>query len=248
MGVHSRYDGQGPEAYFPGARSPSRRPFVALAAILTLITAETCMADQGIYRLPQPPSASHGGLTGILQERRTTRAFAPQPLSLAEAARLLWAAQGISSPQGLRTAPSAGALYPLELHLVAGNVAGLASGHYRYVPAQHALQAVQAGDMRRGVAQAALDQAWVAEAPAVVVVTAIDSRTTAKYGPRGVRYVHMEVGHASQNLLLQAVALGLGAAVVGAFDDVDLKQLLRLPGEEHPLAILPVGHPRSQDR
>jgi SagB-type dehydrogenase family enzyme len=248
MGVHARYDGQRPESCFPGARSPSRWPFAALAAILTLITAETGMADQGIYRLPEPPSAADGGLIGILQERRTIRAFAPQPLSLAEAAQLLWAAQGINSPQGLRTAPSAGALYPLELHLVAGNVAGLASGQYRYVPAQHALQAVQAGDMRRGIAQVALDQAWVAEAPAVVVVTAIDSRTTAKYGPRGVRYVQMEAGHASQNLLLQAVALGLGAAVVGAFDDVDLKQLLRLPGEEHPLAILPVGHPRSQDR
>jgi SagB-type dehydrogenase family enzyme len=98
--------------------------------------------------------------------------------------------------------------------------------------------------MRHLVAKAALNQEWVAEAPAIVVVTAIDSRTTGKYGPRGVRYVHMEVGHASQNLLLEAVALGLGGAVVGAFDDADLKRLLRLPGEEHPLAILPVGHPR----
>lgn len=202
------------------------------------------MADQGMYGLPGPPSASDGCLIRILQGRRTIRAFTPQPLWLAEVAQLLWAAQGITSPEGLRTAPSAGALYPLELHLVAGDVEGLSPGHYRYAPAQHALKAVQGGDIRHGLAKAALNQDWVAEAPAVVVVTAIDSRTTGKYGNRGIRYVHMEVGHASQNLVLQAVALGLGGAVVGAFDDADLKQLLRLPGEEHPLAILAVGHPR----
>jgi SagB-type dehydrogenase family enzyme len=202
------------------------------------------MADQGVYRLPEPPSASEGCLNTILKARRTTRAFTAQPVSLVEVAQLLWAAQGITAPEGLRTAPSAGALYPLELHLLVGDVDDLPPGHYRYAPVQRALKAVQAGDMRHLIAKAALNQDWVAEAPAIVVVTAIDSRTTSKYGRRGVRYVHMEVGHASQNLLLEAVALGLGGAVVGAFDDADLKQLLRLPGEEHPLAILPVGHPR----
>jgi SagB-type dehydrogenase family enzyme len=217
---------------------------LSCSTILALITAEACMADQGIYRLPEPPSASEGCLHAILKDRRTTRAFAAQPVSLVEVARVLWAAQGITSPGGFRTAPSAGALYPLELHLLAGDVEGLPPGHYRYEPAQRALKAVHAGDMRHLVAKAALKQEWIAEAPAIVVVTAIDSRTTGKYGPRGVRYVHMEVGHASQNLLIEAVALGLGGAVVGAFDDADLKRLLRLPGEEHPLAILPVGHPR----
>ena len=147
------------------------------------------MADTDIFILPKPDFPGDAGLNRILLERRTVRAFAPRALSLPQVAGLLWAAQGVSSPDGLRTAPSAGALYPLELHLVAGRVEGLSPGHYRYVPAQHALQAVQAGDMRRGIAQVALNQAWVAEAPAVVVITAVDSRTTAKYGPRGVRYV-----------------------------------------------------------
>jgi len=106
------------------------------------------------------------------------------------------------------------------------------------------LQAAIANDIRRAIAEAALNQYWVAEAPAIIIVSAIDARTTGKYGRRGVRYVHMEVGHASQNLLLQAVALGLGGAIVGAFDDERLKQLLRLPQMERPLAILPIGHPR----
>jgi SagB-type dehydrogenase family enzyme len=204
------------------------------------------MVDTRMYPLPEPPSTSAGGLTAILKHRRTIRAFAPQPVSPAEISQLLWAAQGTTSRDGLRTAPSAGALYPLQLHLVAGDVAGLPAGHYRYVPAQQALTVVQPGDLRPLVANAALDQTWVAEAAAIVVVAAVDSRTTSKYGPRGVRYVTMEVGHASQNLLLQAVALGLGAAVVGAFEDARLKRLLRLPDGEHPLAILPLGHPRER--
>jgi SagB-type dehydrogenase family enzyme len=161
-----------------------------------------------------------------------------------EVAQLLWAAQGISSREGYRTAPSAGALYPLELHLVAGRVEGLPVGSYRYDPVRHALQVAMPVDIRQAIAKAALDQDWIAQAPVVIVISAVDARTTGKYGRRGVRYVHMEVGHASQNLLLQAVALGLAGAIVGAFDDERLKHLLRLPAEERPLAIVPLGHPR----
>ena len=156
------------------------------------------------------------------------------------------AAQGISSRDGYRTAPSAGALYPLELQLVVGNVEGLPSGSYRYDAMNHTLEAMVPEDLRRTVAEAALHQGWIAQAPAIVIVSAVESRTTRKYGTRGVRYLHMEVGHASQNLLLQAVALRLSGAVVGAFDDERLKRLLQLLGEERPLAILPVGYRRSK--
>lgn len=202
------------------------------------------MANQGIHNLPAPPIAPDGCLNAMLWNRRTTRAFAPQSVSLAEVAQLLWAAQGTTSPEGFRTAPSAGALYPLELHLVAGDVAGLPAGSYRYSTARHALQLAVPGDLRHRIVKAALHQDWIAQAPAVVVISAVAARATDKYGHRGLRYVHMEVGHASQNLLLQAVALGLGGAMVGAFDDATLRHLLGLSGEEHPLAILPVGHPR----
>lgn len=202
------------------------------------------MANESIYRLPELTSASDATLSRVLRERRTTRAFSPLPLSLHQVAQLLWAAQGISARDGYRTAPSAGATYPLELQLVAGNVEGLPSGSYRYDPTNHAAELMVPGDLRQAVAEAALHQSWIAAAPAVVIVSAVDTRTTFKYGNRGIRYVHMEVGHASQNFLLQAVALGLAGAIVGAFDDDGLKRLLHLPEEERPVAILPVGYGR----
>lgn len=204
------------------------------------------MANEGIYRLPQPGREEDACLNQILQERRTFRSFAPRALSQRQVAQLLWAAQEITSPEGYRTAPSAGALYPLELHLVAGNVDGLPAGSYRYDPARHALQATIPGDLRQAIAKSALNQQWIASAPAVLVIGAIESRTTAKYGRRSIQYVHMEVGHASQNLLLQAVALGLAGAIVEAFDDERLKHLMQLPGEERPMAILPFGHPITE--
>jgi SagB-type dehydrogenase family enzyme len=204
----------------------------------------TLLAEEQALALPRPNLHADAGLNALLERRRTQRAFAAQPLSLATAAGLLWAAQGVTSPHGQRTAPSAGALYPLELRLIAGRVAGLSAGIYRYAPAAHALIAGPKGDMREAVAAAALHQDWIAQAPAIVVISAVEGRTTAKYGRRGVRYVHMEVGHAAQNLLLQAVAHGLAAAIVGAFDDDRLARLLKLPDNERPLAVLPVGHPR----
>jgi SagB-type dehydrogenase family enzyme len=211
-------------------------------AIVALLTGEIVMAESSILRLPEPVSGPVGTLAALLRERRTVRTFGPEPLTLAQVGQLLWAAQGITSADGFRTAPSAGALYPLELHLIAGAVTGLPVGHYRYVPARHGLDRLATADRRVAIAQAALGQAWVAQAPALVVVTAVPERTRAKYGSRSRRYVDMEVGHAGQNLLLQAVALGLGGAVVGAFDDAALHRLLELPTAEEPLIILPIGH------
>jgi SagB-type dehydrogenase family enzyme len=154
---------------------------------------------------------------------------------------LLWAAQGITNPQGLRTAPSAGALYPLELYVIAGNVEGLTPGVYHYQPGRHRLQQTMPGDQRRLLARAAHGQAWVRTAAAVVVITAVYDRTTRKYGDRGVRYVHMEVGHAAQNLFLQAEALGLAAVVVGAFEDDAVAKVLDLPTDVQPLMLFPVA-------
>lgn len=202
------------------------------------------MAENNLLRLPEPVAGNDNPLNPILQQRRTHRAFAPQALSLTQVAQLLWAAQGITSREGYRTAPSAGALYPLELHLVAAQVEGLPAGSYRYDAARHSLRREKTGDLRQAIAAAALYQDWIEQAPAIVVISAVDERTTRKYGSRGVRYVHMEVGHASQNLLLQTVALGLAAATVGAFDDERLHKLLNLANGERPLVIHPVGYPR----
>ena len=197
--------------------------------------------------LPEPGAHDGPVLAEAFARRRSVRDYAEGELTLAQVTRLLWAGQGTNDPSGLRTAPSAGALYPLELSLVVGNVAGLKSGVYRYQVRRHALKLVAKGDLRPRLAKAALGQAWLADGAAVVVVTAIYERTTRKYGKRGTRYIQIEVGHAAQNVLLQAAVLGLGAAVVGAFDDAAVVDVLGLPDLEHPLYLLPVGWPADSE-
>lgn len=193
-------------------------------------------------RLPEPVHETDRSLETLLRQRRSVREYRDTPLQLPGIGQLLWAAQGVTHPDGLRTAPSAGALYPLELYLVAGKVNGLAAGVYHYRPGEHALTRVRDGDRRAALAQAAHGQDWVREAAAVVVFTAVHARTTRKYGRRGARYVHMEVGHAAQNLFLQAQALGLATVVVGAFDDGAVSRVLQLPDATEPLMLMPVGH------
>lgn len=191
--------------------------------------------------LPAPLKAGAMSLEEALAQRRSVREFVPGALTLAEVSRLVWAAQGATKPEG-RTAPSAGATYPLEVYLAVGEVKGLAAGVYRYLPRAHRLETVTDGDMRRPLAAAAVDQQWIGRAALVVVIAAAFERTTARYGRRGERYVHMEAGHAAQNLLLEATALGLGATPVGAFNDAEVSRLLHLPGGETPLYLIPVGH------
>ncbi|MBI4195537.1 MAG: SagB/ThcOx family dehydrogenase, partial [Betaproteobacteria bacterium] len=154
-----------------------------------------------------------------------------------------WAAQGVTSADGLRSAPSAGALYPIELYLAARNVDGLAPGIYRYLPEVHRLRQWVEGDHGPELASGALNQDFVKRAAVVLVFAAAKTRTTDKYRERGIRYVHIEIGHAAQNVLLQAVALGLGAAVVGAFDDDRVRKSLHLSETEQALYLVPVGNP-----
>ena len=197
-------------------------------------------------RLPGPQLNGPLTLEGALLARRSVRDFSAQALRLDEVAQLLWAAQGITAahPSGLRTAPSAGALYPLEVILLAGNVDDLTPGVYRYRPHEHALNILVGGDRRVPLAQAALAQGWIAEAACVLALAAVYARTTGKYGTRGERYVHMEVGHVGQNVYLQAQALGLGTTMVGAFRDRDVQRVLGLEAEELPLGLLPIGRLR----
>ncbi|HWR98434.1 MAG TPA: SagB/ThcOx family dehydrogenase [Candidatus Methanoperedens sp.] len=195
----------------------------------------------GRIALPAPMRDGTVALERALQERRSVRAFRRTPLTLLEVAQLLWASQGISWGGHHRTVPSAGALYPLEIRLVAGEVEGLPAGVYRYLPAPHALELVAAGDRRRDLCASALGQECVSEAPAILAIAAVFSRTTGKYGGRGERYAQMEAGNASQNVYLQAAALGLGTVLVGAFHDDQVRRALALPPEETPLALMPLG-------
>lgn len=192
-------------------------------------------------QLPQPYDDGHVSVEKALLLRRSVREYSDSPLALNEISQLLWAAQGNTSPAGFRTAPSAGALYPLVIYLVAGNVNDLPPGVYRYKPKSHALANVIKGDKRAELSAAALGQSCVKKSAAVIVLAAVYERTMRKYGQRGIRYVHIEAGHASQNIYLQAVSQDLGTVEIGAFDDEKVKKALHMLTIEQPLSIMPVG-------
>lgn len=210
---------------------------------MVVFMADPAAAAEGMVEtinLPAPPATGAMSLDEALARRRSVREFAPGALTLSEISQLMWAAQGVTAPER-RTAPSAGATYPLEIYLVAGKVDGLGAGVYRYRPRQHRLETVAEGDIRVSLAVAAVDQQWMSQAAMVVVIAAVFERTTVRYGKRAERYVHMEAGHVAQNLLLQAAALGLGATPAGAFNDAEVSRLLHLPDGEVPLYFVPVG-------
>lgn len=201
----------------------------------------------GDIKLAPPAYDGKVSVERAIRERRTVRNFRPTFLNADNLAQLLWAAQGITDEQrGLRSAPSAGARYPLDVYAVVGDggVEGVNAGVYRYHPLGHALELVMKGDRRQDVAHAALGQTWVAGAPVVFVITAEYERITQKYADRGIRYAIMEAGHAGENIFLQAGALGLGAGIVGAFRDESVVEAIGAPKVSKPLIIIPVGYRR----
>jgi SagB-type dehydrogenase family enzyme len=199
------------------------------------------MPPAEILRLPPPRFEGPLSVEQTLLARRSLRTFSRDPLTVDDLTQLLWATQGITHSSGYRTAPSAGALYPLELDTVVGQVVGLPAGVYRYRGRDHALERRHARDLRPELCAAALQQRPIERAPLTFLLTAVYARMTAKYGSRGVRYVDMEAGHAAQNLCLQAVALDLKSVVIGAFHDGEVKRIAMLPPEEDPLYLVPVG-------
>ncbi len=197
--------------------------------------------QEGEIMLPEPRTTGEISIEEAMIHRRSVRRYSKEPITLNDLSQLLWAAQGITSEEGFRTAPSAGALYPLELYVVAGNVDGLSGGVYRYRAEGHTLQRIRDGDLRGNLSECALHQTQITGAAVDIVFAAVFKRTTAKYGERGVRYVYIEAGHAAQNVYLQAGALGLGVCAVGAFYEQEVSELLALSGDETPIYILTVG-------
>jgi SagB-type dehydrogenase family enzyme len=192
-----------------------------------------------IIALPAPMREGRMSLEEAFSRRHSVREFTKEPLNERELSQLLWAAQGITRRDGYRAAPSAGALYPLELYVATPD------GFYHYRPREHQLKLFSDRDLRLALYRAGLEQESLLEAPAVFVIAAVYERTAQKYGQaRTPRYVHMEAGHAAQNLLLQAVALSLGGVPVGAFHDDEVCRVLTLPADHRPIYLLPVGHPR----
>jgi SagB-type dehydrogenase family enzyme len=220
------------------------------AAIVLFITMESTMKATMAFSpgdkvaLPEPRYDGSLSLEGALAQRRSVRNFAPGAVTLDEVSQLLWSAQGMTGPQGHRAAPSAGALYPLEIYLVTGNVVGLEAGVYKYIPRGHFLTKHRDGNRLAALSTAAWDQSWIRDASCILVIAADIKRTAVKYGERAERYVHMEVGHAAQNVYLQTAALGLGTTMVGAFKDAEVKRLMKMAATESPLALLPIGRLR----
>ena len=195
-----------------------------------------------VIELPPPAFTGTMSLEEALAARRSVREYSSEPLDIDAIGQLAWAAQGLTSADGKRTAPSAGGLYPLELYVA------VAMGVYHYLPDGHLLELVIDADLRRALEDAALGQESIGEAAAVFIITAVGARTEAKYGERAERYVKLEAGHGAQNLLLQAVALGLDAVPVGAFGDVEVQRVLDLPDGQEPLYLIAVGRPSLVER
>lgn len=200
--------------------------------------------NQDTITLPQPKTIGQMSVEEAISKRRSRRDFKDQSLSLEQISQILWSAQGITDKEReFRSAPSAGALYPIEIYLVTGRdgVENLEAGVYHFNAEGYNLKRLLRGDLRQELAEVALGQEAVSLAPVSLVITAIFERTTQKYGARGERYVNLEAGHVAQNVYLQVETLGLGTVSIGAFDDNRVKEILSLPKEAQPLYIMPIG-------
>ncbi len=227
----------------------SRNLIRTLLSITVIITMKPSFAQsEDRVELPTPRFDSDYSIEKALFERRSVREYSGEALSLEELAQLLWACQGISSPSGYRTAPSAGALYPLEVYAVVKNVDGLSAGVYHYIPGpgidKHHLERLLDGDKTRELAGAALGQGCIRNAVVNIVIGAVVERTTVKYGQRAMQYVHIEAGHAAQNVCLQAQGLGIGVVTVGAFYEDRIKKVIG--ADANPTYIICVGKKRER--
>ncbi|MFO7997149.1 MAG: SagB/ThcOx family dehydrogenase [Dehalococcoidia bacterium] len=213
---------------------------------------------QTVIKLPPPRLSGDISLEETILRRRSVRGYRAEALALSQLSQVLWSAQGPTGGRMFRAAPSAGATYPLEIFVFVGKQAVTASeapmqsgqapkelqaGIYHYEADPHSLILHKSGDLRPDLARAALDQEFIIEAPVDIVICALYHRTSRRYGRRGDRYVHMEVGHAGENIHLQAVALGLATVEVGAFHDEEVWKVLGVEEQIKPLYIMPLGKP-----
>ena len=220
--------------------------WLATSLVMARLFANESQAHQeAVVRLPLPASQGEVSVEQAIKLRRTIRSFSSRALNLDQLAQLLWAASGITEDNGYkRAAPSAGALYPMDVYVVMGQdgVPPMEAGVYHYEPATHQLVKVLKGDMRSSVARASLSQMWMSKAPLTMIITAEYARATGKYGKVGIKYALIEAGHIGQNIFLQAQALGLEAGIVGAFHDAELTGAIHITSNHEPVLLMPVGY------
>lgn len=192
--------------------------------------------------LPTPAHDASCSLEKAINERRSIRSYKETPLTLKQISQLLWAAQGITNGRGFRTAPSAGAKYPIEIYLASGNISNLPAGIYKYAPKEHTLLLINDGDMRNDLCKACVSQPCVKNGACSIIICAVMERVTKKYPARGQEYTFVEVGCVSENIHLQATALNLGTVYVGGFDSSAISKILTSTQEEIPVCVMPVGH------
>ncbi|MCX7829494.1 MAG: SagB/ThcOx family dehydrogenase [Acidobacteria bacterium] len=208
-------------------------------AVLVLSFSILGLTAEDFFKLPTPHKDL--ALSKLLEGRESVRKFTEKAISLQELASILWAGQGMKSSSKKRTTPSAGALYPMELYLIAGNVSDLKAGIYHYEISSHSLKLTASGDKRKELLEkGAIRQDWVSTAPAIICITYVKSRTEGKYKERAQQYIGIETGAVMQNIYLMAQAIGLGTCAVGAFDDEKVKAILNLK-EEDVVLLMPVG-------
>lgn len=201
------------------------------------IAAEARGEEMKTISLPKPKLSGSVSVEEAIQKRRSVRSYASKDITLEDVSQLLWACQGITDTRrGLRAAPSAGALYPLEIYVAKSD------GLFHYLPDGHKLEAVSGANVKADLAAASLGQSYVEDAAIDIIICAEYERITSRYGQRGAMYTDMEAGHAAQNVFLQAVALGLDSVPIGAFDKGAVAKIIGVPHSLRPIYILPVGY------
>ena len=220
--------------------------FIIISIILMIIISfKSSLFSEGNIKLPLPQLKGNVSVEEVLSSRRSRRVFTDLSLTIEQVSQLLWAAQGITEEiNGLRTAPSAAKIYPLEIYIVIGNekVEDLKAGVYHYIPSQHSLQIISNGDYRSKLSEACVDKNNIGNSPVILVITVEFSRITNVFGEKGIYFACMEVGHAAENVYLQVEALGLGTSVYGGINSMLINEILDLPDEYTPLYIMPVGY------
>jgi len=203
---------------------------------------EEVLMETKEYKLSEPVKKGNMSIEEAIAGRRSVRSYSEGKIEEKDLSQLLWAAQGITDEaEGLRTAPSAGALYPLEIYVAAATVEGIEAGLYKYNPLNHSLILKKYGDLREDIYNVSLSQASIKDAAAIVIYCAVFDKTSSRYGDRSQQYVYLEAGHSAQNVYLQAESLNLGTVAIGAFNDKDIRRVLELPDEEYPVYLMPVG-------